>query len=101
MKLIIALLFLLPSMMVEAKPKDVYLVMQWNNTTRIVLQDKSCLIEGLTGSRAVVQRTDGAFIQGCWKYEQGGKFIRIDWNNPHKLYDFAVLKTEWFDAVEE
>lgn len=101
MKFIISLLFLIPSLMVEAKPKDIYLVMQWNNTTRIVLQEKSCLVHGLTGSRAAVQRVDGAYIQGCWNYENDGKYIKINWNNPHAPGDFAILESKLFNVVEE
>ena len=90
--------FLFPSVSFAA---ETYMVMQWNNTTRVVLQEKSCLVQGLTGARAVVQRTDGTYIRGCWSYIDGGKHIKIDWDNPAKPGDFAVLVASEFDIVVE
>ena len=75
------------------------MVMDWNLTTRIVLVEKSCLVEGLKGSRAVVQRDDGAFIQGCWEYADNKKHIRIEWNNPLAPGDFSVLPADNFEIV--
>ena len=95
---LIVCLFLFPSVSFAA---ETYMVMQWNHSTRIVLQDKSCLVQGLTGARAVVQRTDGAYIKGCWNYIDGGKHIKIDWDNPAKPGDFAVLEVVRFEVVTE
>ena len=97
-KLIVLLSFLLAS---TANAAEVFLVMQWNETTRIVLQDKQCLVKGLTGLRAVVQRHDGAYIKGCWKYVDNRKNVRIDWDNPNAPGDFAVLEMNKFKIVEE
>jgi len=76
-----------------------YMVLEWNITTRIVLVEKSCLVEGLHGSRAVMLRDDGEFIQGCWKYADNKKHIRIEWNNPLAPGDFSVLPTDKFEIV--
>ena len=92
-------LCLIPS--ISYADKEVYLVNQWSSNTRIVLQEKSCLVHGLTGSRAVVQRADGAYIRGCWYYVDGGKYIRIDWDIPNHPGDFAVIEVEKFHVVEE
>lgn len=92
-------LCLIPS--ISYAGKEVYLINQWSSNTRIVLQEKSCLVDGLTGSRAVVQRADGAYIRGCWYYIDGGKHVRIDWDNPNHPGDFTVIEVEKFHAVEE
>lgn len=98
MKKILAILFLVPTM---AFAVETYMVLDWNATTRIVLQDASCLVKGLTGSRAAVQRDDGQHIKGCWKYVDGSKHIRIDWDNPVVKGDFAVLDATRFRVVQE
>lgn len=78
-----------------------YLVFQFSQNTRIVLSQTSCLVNGLTGNRAAVQRDDGKFIRGCWKYVDNDQHVRIDWENPAKPGDFAVLRAKDFTAVTE
>jgi len=94
-KLLLILLFVSTNSLAS----ETYMVMEWNLTTRIVLSEKSCLVEGLKGSRAVVQRDDGAFIQGCWEYQDNKKHIRIEWNNPVAPGDFSVLPADKFNVV--
>jgi len=98
MRAVLATLLLIPTL---AYAVETYLVMQWNNKTRVVLQEKTCLVHGLKGSRAVVQRTDGAYIQGCWQYVDGGKHIKIVWDNPNAPGDFAVIEANKFHVVQE
>ena len=63
MKYYLTVLLLLVSSSAWAKP---YLVLEWNQHARIVLTNETCLITTLKGNRAVIQRSDGAFMQGCW-----------------------------------
>lgn len=81
-----------------AKP---YLVLQWNEYARIVMTNESCLVKTLKGNRAVVQRTDGAYIQGCWKLSDDSQTVRIDWNNPAAPGDFSVLRFGDFKVVDD
>ena len=81
-----------------AKP---YLVLEWNQYARIVMTNESCLVKGLTGSRAVVQRNDGAYIQGCWTLSKDNQTVRIDWNNPAAPKDFSVLRFSDFHVVDD
>lgn len=98
----IATLLLLFSTTVMAAEKQKYLVMEWNNKSRILLTKDVCQVKGLTGSKASVQRLDGAYIRGCWKYsEHNPDHVRIDWENPKQPGDFAVLELNRFQYVEE
>jgi hypothetical protein len=98
MKYYLTLLLLTVSTNVWAKP---YLVLEWNQTTRIVMTNESCLVKTLKGSRAVVQRNDGLFIQGCWSLSKDSQTVRIDWNNPAAPSDFSVLHFSDFHVVDD
>lgn len=79
---------------------ETYMVYNVTDNTRIVINHKSCLVPGLKGSRAVIQRDDGAYLQGCWETVDNGKHYKITWNNPAAPGDFAVIEAFRF-AVEE
>lgn len=78
-----------------------FLVFDVTDTTRVVLSSGSCLVPKLTGARAVVQRSDGAYIQGCWIKIDGDKHVKIYWNNPAVPGDFAVLRLVDFYPVDK
>lgn len=78
-----------------------YLIYQFSENTRVVINNQSCLVKGLSGSRAAVQFSNGQHIKGCWKYVDGGKHVRIDWDNPAKPGDFAVLRLNDFYSVTD
>ena len=80
---------------------EAYMVYQYNQHVRIVLGPGSCLVEGLTGSRASVQSLNGKYIRGCWKFVDNDQHVRIDWENPAKPGDFAVLRAKDFTPVTE
>ena len=92
------LILLLVSSSAWAKP---YLVLEWNQNTRIVMTNETCLVKSLKGSRAVVQRTDGLFIQGCWALSKDSQTVRIDWNNPNAPGDFSVLRFGDFHVIDD
>ena len=98
MKYYLSLLLLIFSSTAWAKP---YLVLEWNQYARIVMTNEDCLVKGLTGSRAVVQRADGAYIQGCWTLSKDNQTVRIDWNNPAAPKDFSVLRFSDFHVVDD
>lgn len=81
-----------------AKP---YLVLQWNDYARIVMTNESCLVKTLKGNRAVVQRADGLYIQGCWKLSDDSQTVRIEWNNPAAPGDFSVLRFSDFKVIDD
>lgn len=81
-----------------AKP---YLILQWNEYARIVMTNESCLVKTLKGNRAVVQRADGLYIQGCWKLSDDSQTVRIDWNNPAAPGDFSVLRFSDFKVIDD
>ena len=97
-KYCLALIMLAISSEAWAKP---YLVLQWNDYARIVMTNESCLVKTLKGNRAVVQRSDGAYIQGCWKLSDDNQTVRIDWNNPAAPNDFSVLRFGDFKVVDD
>lgn len=80
---------------------ETFLVFHYNQTTRVVLSQGSCLVNGLTGSRAAIQRDDGKFLRGCWRYVDNDQHVRIDWENPAKPGDFAVLRVRDFVTITE
>jgi hypothetical protein len=90
--------FLLVSTVVSAKP---YLVYHYSANTRVVMTNESCLVEGLEGHRAVVQASDGRYIQGCWRLVDADQNARIDWNNPSAPGDFSVLPFHWFKIEDD
>ena len=92
------IILLLVSSTAWAKP---YLVLEWNQNTRIVMNNDDCLVKGLKGHRAVVQRNDGAYIQGCWELSKDSQTVRIDWNNPAAPKDFSVLRFGDFHVVDD
>ena len=98
MKYYLTILLLLLSSTAWAKP---YLVLEWNQYARIVMTNETCLVKTLKGNRAVVQRSDGAYIQGCWKLSDDSQTVRIDWNNPAAPGDFSVLRFGDFKAVDD
>jgi hypothetical protein len=98
MKYYLTILLLLASSTAWAKP---YLVFDWNQNTRIVMTNESCLVETLKGSRAAVHRNDGLYIQGCWALSKDSQTVRIDWNNPKAPGDFSVLRFGDFHVVDD
>jgi carbohydrate-binding DOMON domain-containing protein len=98
MKWIVLASLLFVSTSVIAKP---YLIYHYSSNTRIVMTNESCLVKGLEGHRAVVQRTDGAYIQGCWRLVDADQHVRIDWNNPNAPGDFSVLPFELFRVEDD
>jgi len=97
-KYYLSLILLATSSTAWAKP---YLVLEWNQYARIVMTNESCLVKTLKGNRAVVQRSDGAYIQGCWKLSDDSQTVRIDWNNPAAPGDFSVLRFSDFHVVDD
>jgi len=95
---IIAFLILLVPVVCFAKS---YMVYQHTKDVRVVLSAESCIVDNLYGARAVVQRTDGIYIRGCWKYIDDNKHVRIDWDNPSIPGDFAVIDAKLFKPVQE
>jgi hypothetical protein len=91
-------LFVLVPVVVFAKS---YMVYNYTSDVRIVLSAESCLVNTLTGSRAVVQRSDGVYIRGCWKFIDNDKHVRIDWDNPNVPGDFAVINAKLFKPETE
>lgn len=98
MKYHLGILLLILSSTAWAKP---YLVLEWNQYARIVLNNEPCLVKDLKGNRAVVQRSDGAYIQGCWTLSKDSQTVRIDWNNPAAPKDFSVLRFGDFHVVDD
>lgn len=80
---------------------ETFLVFHYNQTTRVVISQGSCLVKGLTGSRAAIQRDDGRFLRSCWHYVDNDQNVRIDWENPAKPGDFAVLRVKDFVTITE
>lgn len=78
-----------------------YMVFHFNQTTRVVISQGSCLVKGLEGNRAAIQRDDGKFLRGCWRYVDNDQHVRIDWENPAKPGDFAVLRVKDFVPVTD
>ena len=78
---------------------EAYMVYQYNQSTRVVLSNNSCLVKGLEGNRAAIQRDDGKFMRGCWRFVDNDQHVRIDWENPAKPGDFAVLRVKDFTPV--
>lgn len=78
-----------------------YMVYQYAPNARVVLSQGSCLVKGLEGNRAAVQRDDGKYIRGCWKFVDDDQHVRIDWENPAKKGDFAILRVKDFTPVVE
>jgi len=78
-----------------------YMVFEYNANARIVLGQGSCLVQGLTGARASVQRNDGKFIRGCWQFIDNDAHVKIEWENPAKPGDFAILNAKDFHPVDE
>jgi hypothetical protein len=78
-----------------------YLVFDVANNTRVIITNGTCLVKGFHGSRAVVQRDDGAYIQGCWEKIDNDKHVKILWNNPAVPGDFAVIPLNQFYPVEK
>lgn len=98
MKYFAGLAFFLISFAVRA---ETYMVFHYNQTTRVVLSQGNCLVNGLSGNRAAIQRDDGKFLRGCWKLIDNDQHIRIDWENPAKPGDFAVLRVRDFVPVSD
>ena len=98
MKYYLTVLLLLVSSSAWAKP---YLVLEWNQHARIVLNNETCLVKDLKGNRAVIQRSDGAFMQGCWTLDKDSQTVRIDWNNPSAPKDLSVLRFGDFHMVDD
>ena len=99
MNRLIPLIVLLISTSALAQP---YLVVEWASNARIVLSDKSCMVQGLTGKAAALQFTNGKFVRGCWNFEgKANEKVRIDWDNPAKPKDYAILWSDIFNFVDE
>lgn len=77
-----------------------YLVYHVTDGTRVVINEESCVVAGLHGKRAVVQRMDGAYIRGCWEKIDSGKHYKITWDNPASPGDFAVIPVTDFYTTE-
>lgn len=91
-------LFLIPSVSFAG---NTYLVMDWKNETKIILSERQCDIQGLNGAKGVITKPDNTYVMGCWKYVDGGKHIRIDWDYPDAPGDFAVLDARNFYIVQD
>lgn len=98
MKRLVGITLLLFSSLAQA---ETYMVFHYNSTTRVVLSQASCLVNGLTGLRAAIQRDDGKFLRGCWRYVDNDQHVRIDWENPAEPGDFAVLRVRDFVPVTD
>lgn len=78
-----------------------FLVYNFTSTVRVVLTNEDCLVKTLKGSRAVIQRDNGAYVRGCWTLLDNNKnMVRIDWDNPLVPGDFAVIDLNSFKSVE-
>lgn len=78
-----------------------YLVYNFTNEVRVVINNESCLVTRLKGNRAAVQTVTGKFVQGCWYFVDNQQNVRIDWNNPAKPDDFAVIPFDKFKMVDD
>lgn len=97
-KYLIALALLCLPVIAYAK---LFLVYQLTPSVRIVLTNEDCLVKSLKGSRAAIQRDDGAFVRGCWTLDETNKsMIKIDWDNPKVPGDFAVIESNRFKPVD-
>lgn len=97
-KQIIALVLLCIPVIAYAK---LFLVYQFTPKVRIVITNEECLVKSLKGSRAAIQRDDGAFMRGCWTLDETNKtMVRIDWDNPKVPGDFAVIDINHFKQVD-
>lgn len=94
--LFVGLLF--ASMTANAVP---YMVYNFSEYARVVISNETCLVTRLKGSRASVQTQTGKYVQGCWYFVDNDKHVRIDWNNPVKPNDFAVIPFSNFKTVDE
>lgn len=98
LKYIIALALLCIPVITYAK---LFLVYQYTPKVRIVITNEECLVKSLKGSRAAIQRDDGAFMRGCWNLIDGNtNMVRIDWDNPKVPGDFAVIEFNRFKSVD-
>lgn len=98
MRYFLGMMLLAVATAAQAKP---YLVLEWTTNTRIVLGEGDCLVKGLEGKAAAIQRTDGAVIRGCWQFVNEFQHVRIEWDNPNQPGDFAVLRFGDFKIVDE
>lgn len=98
MKYILGLLIAVLPILAHAES---YMVYNYAPNARVVLGQGDCLIKGLTGNRAVVQRDDGKYVRGCWKFTDNDQHVRIDWEFPAKPGDFAILRVKDFTPVVE
>lgn len=77
-------LLLIPSIAFAQEVK----VFQFTDDTAIILGPVPCK----KGNKAVIQRVDGKHIKGCWYEDPTNKDnYRIDWDNPARPGDFAVI----------
>lgn len=72
---------------------DQYMVMQYNETARIVLSRAECT---KATYRAAAQRVDGAYLRGCWAKAGDGK-IKIQWEGG----DSSEFDENRFYPIEE
>lgn len=73
-----------------------YLVMNYNESTRIVLAHVPCPNDK-KGFRAVAQRVDQQFLRGCWTINPKTKLIHVQWADD----DFSEFDPKRFYEYEE
>jgi len=88
MRLIVILLSIVYSVTAHAAP---FLVMAFNDETRIVLSTVKC---SDTGYRAVAQRIDKMYMRGCYVMKNG--MVHIQWEQG----DFSEFPQDKFEKVE-
>jgi hypothetical protein len=89
----VALLLVMLSSAVYAED---YMVWYFTPDVRVVLSQKPC--PNNQGLHVVAQKSDGGFIQGCWK-KLNEEDIKIVWRqNPD---DYAILKLKSFKPTKE
>ena len=99
MKKLLFTFLLLMSTLANAETLKVY---NLSDQIRIVLSEKTCIVDGLTGKRAAAQVIDGTHFKGCYKKVtiKDKEMYHIDWYNPAIPGDFSEFPIEVFINAE-
>lgn len=101
-RLVIALILAVvsASALAEARMRKVR-VYHISDFVKVLIAENECGLKNLNGKAALVQDIMGQHVKGCWYIDPTNKDnIRIDWNNPAKPGDFAVIESSKFEDME-
>jgi hypothetical protein len=93
LKFALLLVAILMANFVTLAHAETYLMMQYNDSVRILLAKTKC---EKAGYRAAAQRVDKQYLRGCWSREPHEKLVRIQWEGG----DFSVFDADRFQPVE-